>query len=78
MTGWDLIIYIVQNNLENEDVFKNGVFIGFMTEFEAAAKFEVGVPTIRVWHSLGFIKGITMGDTLFIFKNTEDPRKKNN
>jgi hypothetical protein len=43
MTGRDLIVYILQNNLENEPVFKDGKFIGFMTEGEAAEKFDVGV-----------------------------------
>lgn len=77
MTGRDLIIYILQNGLEDKEVFEDGVFIGFMTEEEAAVKFEVGVPTIRAWHSLGFINGVTIGDTLFIFKNATDPRIKN-
>ena len=76
MTGRDLIIYILQNNLEDRDIFENGLFIGFMTEEEAAAKFEVGVSTIRVWHSLGFINGVTIGEKIFIFRNTEDPRIK--
>jgi hypothetical protein len=76
MTGRDLIIYIMQNNLEDKEVFEDGVFFGFMTEKEAAAKFEVGVPTIRAWHSLGFIDGVIIGETLFIFKNTVDPRIK--
>lgn len=77
MTGRDLIIYILQNGLEDKEVFEDGVFIGFMTEEEAAVKFEVGVPTIRAWHSLGFIDGVNIGDTLFIFKNATDPRIKN-
>jgi hypothetical protein len=76
MTGRDLIIYILQNNLEDKDVFENGVFVGFMTEEEAAAKFKVGVPTIRVWHSLGFINGISIGNNLYILRDTVDPRNK--
>ena len=30
MTGRDLIVYILSNNLENEEVFKDGKFIGFI------------------------------------------------
>ena len=41
MTGRDLIIYIMQNNLEDEVVLKDGFFVGFMDENEAAAKFGV-------------------------------------
>ena len=36
MTGKELILYILQNNLENEQVFRNGIFIGFMDETETA------------------------------------------
>ena len=35
MTGRELILYILSNGLENEPVFKDGKFIGFMTEEEA-------------------------------------------
>ena len=49
MTGKELILYILQNNLENTVVMQDGMFIGFMTEEEAAVKFNVGVATIRGW-----------------------------
>ena len=74
MTGRELIIYILQNNLEDKDVFENGMFIGLMTDKEAAVKFKVGVSTIWAWHSLGFIRSVLIGDSLFVFKDTEDPR----
>ena len=77
MTGRDLINYILQNNLEDVDMFENGVFVALMSEEEAAAKFKVGVPTIRVWHTLGFIKSVSIGDSIFVFRNTDDPRNKN-
>lgn len=77
MTGRDLIIYILQNNLEDRNVFENGMFIGLMTEEESAVKFKVGVPTIRVWHALNLIRSISIGDSVFVFRDTEDPRNKN-
>ena len=49
MTGKELILYILQNNLENEVVIKDGVFVWLMNEEEAAAKFGVGVATIKAW-----------------------------
>ena len=76
MTGKDLIIFILQNNLENVELFDNGKFIAFMTEEEAAAKFDVGVATIRVWYAIGALSGITIGDTVFFRKDAEDPRKE--
>ena len=75
MTGRDLIIYILQNNLEDEVVLENGFFVGFMDETEAATKFEVGVWTIRTWFSIGVLNGIQVGEKLYFLKNTPDPRK---
>lgn len=75
MTGRDLIIYIMQNNLEDEVVLKDGFFVGFMDENEAAAKFGAGVETIRVWYSLRMLDGIRVGKKLYFFKNIPDPRK---
>lgn len=76
MTGRDLIIYILQNNLEDELVFDDGVFLGFMNEMEAAIKFDVGVATIRTWYELGMLKGIKLGGTLYIPANVNGPVAK--
>lgn len=75
MTGRDLIIFIMQNNLEDEIVLKDGFFVGFMDENEAAAKFGVGFETIRAWYSLRMLDGIRVGKKLYFFKNVPDPRK---
>ena len=55
MTGRDLIIYILENRLENEQVFKDGKLLGFITVDEAALKFGVGPETIRLWCMLGVL-----------------------
>ena len=73
MTGRDLIIYILQNNLEDKQVFDNGVFLGFMNEMEAAIKFEVGIATIRTWYELYMLEGINIGGTLYIPANAKSP-----
>ena len=76
MTGKDLIIYILMNNLENEEVVnQDGVFIGFMGETEAASKFGVGVATVRAWYTCGYLKGFAVGDSIFFLKNAVDPRE---
>lgn len=49
MTGKELIIYILQNDLVDKPIFENGKFIPFMTMEEAAAKANVGVGTINAW-----------------------------
>ena len=74
MTGRDLIIYILQNNLEDEVILKDDVFVGFMSEDEAAVKFEVGVATIRAWYNYGILHGFKNGNSVFFLKSASDPR----
>ena len=78
MTGKELILYILENDLENEDVIKDGVFIWLMDEKEAAVKFDVGVATIRAWYVCGQIDGIKIGDHLYFLRNIKDPRVREN
>lgn len=75
MTGRELIVYILQNNLEDAELFKSGFFSGFMTQSEAAIKFGVGTATIRMWHFLGVLKSFEFGSNIFVLKDCEDPRK---
>lgn len=67
MTGKELIIYILQNNLEDEPVFKDGKFMGLLTCEEAAVKFGVGSATIRTWYGVGMLDGITIDERIYIF-----------
>ena len=69
MTGKELIMYILTNNLEDKEIIIDGVLVGFMNETEAAIKFGVDIPTIRVLVSLGMLKGVTIGDTVYFPKN---------
>ena len=71
MTGRELIIFIMQNKLEDKVMFE------LMSEAEAAAKFDVGIATIRVWYDCGYITGgLDIGGTLYLLKDTPDPRKE--
>lgn len=76
MTGKELILYILQNDLENEVVIKDGIFVWLMNEEEAAVKFDVGVATIKAWYICGMLSGTKIGDHLYFLRNTSDPRKK--
>lgn len=69
MNGRDLIIYILENNLENEPVFKDGKLLGFLTAGEYAVKMNVGIATVLTWVSEGTIPGIRIANTLFIPAN---------
>lgn len=73
MTGRELILYILSNGLEDEPVFKDGKFIGFITAGEAAVKMNVGVPTIYVWVTQHKLEGVLIGDTLYIQDNFKLP-----
>jgi hypothetical protein len=74
MTGKELILYILHNNLEDVVVLQNGIFIGFMSEEEAAVKFGVGIATIRAWYVCKMLKGTQIGDSLYFPKDAADPR----
>ena len=74
MTGKELILYILENDLENEVVIRDGVFIWLMDEKEAAVKFDVGVATIKAWHACGQLDGTKIGDHLYFLRNVKDPR----
>ena len=67
MTGKELIMYILANNLENEPVFKDGKLIGFETEAKFAEAMNVGVATVRAWVDTGMIGySIRIGDVTYI------------
>lgn len=77
MTGKDLIIYILQNGLENEPVFKDGKFIGFLTATEVAEKMHVGTATISAWMERGMLNGVLVGGQIYIPANFESPMIQN-
>lgn len=74
MTGRELIVYILQNNLEDTIVLEDVFFVGFMTEKEAAVKFAVGESTIRAWYHCKMLPGTKIGDSLYFRKDVADPR----
>lgn len=75
MTGRELIVYILQNHLEDEPIIVNGTLVGLMTESEIAVKFDVGISTVRAWYICGVLPGIKIGTEVYYPKNAVDPRK---
>ena len=55
MTGRDLIVYILENGLEDEPIVKDGAIIGFMSVSQAAVKWDVGEATVETWAKIGWI-----------------------
>ena len=75
MTGRELILYILENHLEDEIIVKDGIFIGFMNEEEAAVKFGVGIAMVKAWYACGMLSGTKIGDHLYFLRNVRDPRE---
>ena len=67
MTGRELIMYILENHLEDEPAFQNGTFIGYVTDVKFAEMLGVGVATVRAWIMIGRVKdAIMIGDAMFV------------
>ena len=67
MTGRELIMYILENHLEDEPVFQKGTFVGYMSDAKFAETLGVGLATVHAWVLLGTIDGsIMIGDTIYI------------
>ena len=69
MTGKELIIYILQNELLDTPVFLAERFLDFMTAQEAAVKFDVGESTVRCCVQLNMLPSIQIGGKIFIPKD---------
>lgn len=67
MTGRELIMYILENHLEDEPAFQNGTFVGYVPDVKFAEMLGVGVATVRTWIIIGRIKdAIMIGDVMFV------------
>lgn len=71
MTGRELIIYILQNNLEDE------VVIDTESVEEVALHYGVGISTVKAWYEMGQINGIKVNDTLHLLRSPRIPFNKN-
>lgn len=75
MTGRELIIYILENNLEDKPIFEEGVFPGFITIGEFAVKYGVGTPTVYAWIEMGWVKCLRINGVMYVtdtLKPTEE------
>lgn len=69
MTGRELIIYILENGLEDEPIITDGKIVGFISVYEAAAKLNVGVASIKLLMQQGKLKYIQIGGEYFVYAN---------
>lgn len=71
MTGRDLIIYILENHLEDELMFEDGRIPGFISIGEAAEKMNVGLATVLTLINREKLKCVVIGNALYIPSNFE-------
>ena len=76
MTGRDLILYILANGLEDEPVFKNGNFIGFVNPSDVAKKLNVGFATVYAWMHQGRLDSVSVNEGIYIPANYVAPINK--
>lgn len=58
MTGRELVLYILENGLEDEPVYQNGRLLGFMSVNDAAVELNVGPATIKAMIKQQMLEGI--------------------
>lgn len=78
MTGKELILYILQNNLENEEVVIDDSLIGYLSIKEVAEKLNVGTSTVLAYLRLGWLPYIVINGRFNIPYNFELKEKENN
>jgi hypothetical protein len=69
-------MYILANGLEDEPVFKNGKFIGFVTPTEVAVKSNVGNATVHAWIHQGRLESVSVKEGIYIPANFKSPMEK--
>ena len=76
MTGRDLIVFIMENRLEDEVIFENGDIPGFMTIDQAAEKWNVWTATVETFVKLKMVPYFTIGNAVYIPSDLDSPIKK--
>lgn len=73
MTGREIIIYILKNNLENSDFSlfnkSNLEKWGFVAIDKAASDFSVGPATVSAWCARKFLDYVLLDGETYIVKN---------
>lgn len=77
MTGRDLIIYILENHLEDVEIFNDGAKPFLVPLDKAAVELGFGLASAKALLRIGKIKGIKINDKYYIF-STEIERAKRN
>ena len=71
MTGRDLILYILENRLEDKPITELCCMKNLVTIDQAAAKLKVGEETVKVWFVMGLLDGMKIGETIFVSPDSD-------
>lgn len=71
MTGRDIIIYILQNHLEDTEILTDSNHM-FLTVEEAAVKYGTGIATVKAMIDQNILKGMKIGETYLILNVDEE------
>ena len=63
MTGRDLIIFILENNLENSEINP----FEYIPIEEFATMYGVGIETVKAWIRLGEIYSVEIGGKCYVY-----------
>ena len=63
MTGRDLIIFILENNLENTEID----LTGYIPIEDFANMYSVGIGTVKAWIRLGKIYSVEIGGKCYVY-----------
>lgn len=74
MTGKDLIIYILKNDLEDERI-EYILTQTFLTKERVALRLGVGVETVKTMVELDLLPSITINGEIYIFNDYEKKLK---
>lgn len=66
MDGRELIIYILKNNLEDEEVFSEEFWSRMPSPMTVAIKFKVGVSTVEAWIETRQLDAIKFNGKTFV------------
>lgn len=76
MTGKDLIIYILENDLLDAEIFTNThPSTIFITPEMAATRWECGVATVKAMMEMNKVKGVKIGDCYLVLSKQPNPFK---
>lgn len=73
MTGRELMIYILENGLEDTDIFSEGFSPLFITPEEAAIKWGCGPATIKAMINMKKVKGAKHNSEYYVLANQPNP-----